>query len=125
MKDGLEQEVTKGTERWTGPMPEGITMGDKYGPAMEITDPAEARKYFKMCVDHTRIAFEKTREEAEVIERSNLGYYAGYYDHATRLRVEKLFECAHPVFGKAAERVPTAEEALAAGISMAKAKGGA
>lgn len=102
-------------------MKQGITIGEKYGPAMMITDQAEADAYFANCVEHT-MGFGKTREEAERIERINLGYYAGYYGSETRERVERLYACEHPVFGKIAEQgQPTAEQALAAGIARAKA----
>jgi len=94
--------------------PKKITIGKKYEPAMEITDPQEASEYFEACVVHT-MGFDKTREEAEKIERINLGYFAGYYDHETRLRVERLFNCEHPVFGKAKDGVPTPEEAFEMG----------
>jgi hypothetical protein len=99
-----------------------ITIGDKYGPAMEITEQAEADAYFEECVQHC-MSFGKTREEAESIERQNLGYYAGYYDNDTRLRVERLFRCAHPVFGQAAKGTPTAEEAFEMGRRAAKQPG--
>lgn len=94
------------------------TIGEKYGPAMEITDEAEAKRYFEKCVTHS-MGFGKSRAEAETIERSNLGYYAGYYDNETRKRVERLFSCAHPVFGKAVEGTPTPEEAFTMGMEMA------
>lgn len=80
----------------------GITLGEKYGPAMEITEPAEAQAYFELCVEHC-MSYDRTRQEAESIERENLAYYAGYYDDETRRRVEQLFSCAHPVFGKIAD----------------------
>jgi hypothetical protein len=96
-----------------------ITIGDKYGPAMEITDQAEADAYFAECVQHT-MDFGKTREEAEAVERSNLGYFAGYYSEDTRRRVESLFHCAHAIFGSIAEKgPPTPEEALEAGRKLA------
>lgn len=76
-----------------------ITIGEKYGPAMEITDQSEADAYLEECVQHS-ISLGKTRKEAEAIERGNLGYYAGYYDNETRERVERLFRCSHPIFGK-------------------------
>jgi hypothetical protein len=78
--------------------PHKITIGDKYGPAMAITDETEARAYFEKCVRHS-MAHGNDRKQAERIERANLGYYAGYYDNETRERVERLFRCAHPVFG--------------------------
>jgi len=92
---------------------------DKYGPAMEITTQEEADAYFEECVDHCLRCDQqeggvKTRAEAEELERSNLGYYAGYYSHETRERVERLFRCWHPIFGAIAENgPPTAEQSFA------------
>jgi len=100
------------------------TLGDVYGPAMKITDPKEAKVYFEALVKHIlamkpenepRIT---SREAAEKVVRSNLGYYSGYYDHKTMQRVFKLFNCAHPIFGLA---IPTAEEAFEAGKKMGEA----
>jgi hypothetical protein len=100
-------------------LPERITIGDKYDPAMRMTEQAEADAYFERCVEHT-MRFGKSLAEAESIERANLGYFAGYYDAETRARVERLFRCAHPIFGAIAERgQPTAAEALAAGVRAA------
>ena len=97
--------------------PSVITIGDKYRPAMEITDQSEADDYFERCVRHC-MRHGSSRSDAEKIERSNLGYFAGYYGHETRDRVERLFHCSHPVFGSIAERgAPTAEEAFAAGVA--------
>jgi hypothetical protein len=95
-----------------------ITIGEKYGPAMEMTTQEEADAYFEKCVQHT-MSFGRTREEAESVERANVGYYAGYYSDETRRRVERLFNCAHPVFGKAEGGAPTAEQAFEAGRSRA------
>jgi hypothetical protein len=95
-----------------------ITIGDKYSPAMKITDQAEADEYFEACVDHM-MRRGHSREEAERIERGNLGYYAGYYDHETRARVEQLFRCAHPIFGAIAQNgPPTFSEAFVAGAAI-------
>lgn len=97
------------------------TIGDRYKPAMEMQTEAEADEYFEALVEHC-MSFGKTRKEAESIERSNLGYFAGYYDHETRERVERLYKCAHPVFGSIAKHgAPTPEEALKAGIERGKA----
>lgn len=79
-------------------MKRDITIGEKYAPAMDITDQEVADAYFEACVQHT-MDWGKSREEAENTERENLGYYAGYYGNETRERVERLFGCAHPVFG--------------------------
>lgn len=104
-------------------LPRNIAIGEKYGPAMAFTTQAEADSCFEQLVEHT-MSFGKSREEAESIERQNLGYYAGYYDHETRERVERLYGCKHPIFGAIAERgQPTAAEAFEAGQRMAREGG--
>lgn len=101
-------------------MKRSITIHEKYDPAMSITDQAEADAYFEECVKHC-MSFGTGRNEAEAIERANIGYYAGYRSAATRARVEALFHCTHPIFGAIAERgSPTAEEAFAAGVARAR-----
>jgi len=95
-----------------------ITIGEKYKPAMQLTDPVEAIAYFEKCVRHN-MAWGKSRQEAESIERQNLGYFAGYYDNETRLRVERLFQCAHAIVGAIAKHgPPTTEEAFNMGVEM-------
>ena len=83
------------------PLPDKITIGDKYGPAMAITDQEEADVYFEVCMEHC-MRFGKSREEAEKIEKENLGYYAGYYNDETMARVNRLFRTRHPIFGNIA-----------------------
>ena len=105
-------------------MNERITIGEKYRPAMEINSQAEADAYFERCVQHT-LSFrpDTTRADAESIERQNLGYFAGYYGSETRERVERLFKCSHPIFGKIAENgVPSPEQAFEAGKQFATAR---
>lgn len=98
---------------------ERITLSEKYDPAMKIEDQVEADAYLEACVEHT-MRFGKSRADAEKIERSNLGYFAGYYKAETRARVERLFRCAHPIFGAiATQGVPGSEEAFEAGRRMA------
>ena len=102
--------------------PDMVTIGQKYDPAMKITEQAEADVYFERCVEHTMRMRPCERAEAESIERQNLGYYAGYYDNATRERVERLYRCRHPIFGAiAVEGPPTPDEAFEAGYVRAKA----
>lgn len=102
-------------------LPENISIRDKYEPAMEIETQEEADAYFRLCVQHTMQLPPATidREEAECIERNNIGYYAGYFSHETRERVERLFKCEHPVFGAIAKKgPPTPEEALRKGMEL-------
>lgn len=101
-------------------MEKDITIGKKYDPAMKIMDQDLADAYFEECVLHT-MTFGRTRQEAESIERQNLGYYAGYFDDETRARVERLFKCAHPIFGSiAANGNPSPKQAFELGKGMAK-----
>lgn len=100
-------------------LPDNMTMGEAYGRAMKITDPKEAEEYLSALIERNMRLSGHSREEAEKIEKGNLGYYAGYYNSATRERVERLFNCSHPVFGSIAEKGnPTPEEALKAGLKM-------
>lgn len=107
-------------------LPDWMTIGETYGPAMDIgrfaapSDEAEALEYFEALVARHLRCTPKSREEAEQIERSNLAYFAGYYDSDTRARVERLFNCAHPVFGAIAEKgPPSPEEAFGLGYELA------
>lgn len=103
----------------TLPSGEPVTLGVKYGYAMEITDANEARAYFAKLVEHNLSCGGKSRAVAESVERQNLGYYAGYYSHETRQRVERLFDCSHPVFGKATGNPVSPTDALADGTEAA------
>lgn len=104
--------------------PEGksvLTYGECLGPAMKITDPEDARQYFDEYVKFIEVAMRKEprndEKTAADIARINLGYYAGYYDEKTRECVERLFMCAHPIFGSISKNgAPTADEAFAAGL---------
>lgn len=99
-------------------MKKNITTGEKYTPAMSIVDERKAALYFEKCVKHN-MSFGTPRKKAERIERTNLGYWAGYYDEETRRRVEKLFKCKHPVFGSIEKNgPPTALEAFEMGKKM-------
>jgi hypothetical protein len=99
-----------------------LTYGDALGPAMKITEADDAAQYLAAYVAYLEPNVKRERTDgmtAEQVARVNLGYYAGYYDSETRERVERLFSCAHPIFGKASAGTPTADEAFAAGKAMA------
>lgn len=108
-------------------IPDNATIGDKYRPAMKITDQAEADEYFESLVQwlmrkvDPETGHNYTRQAAEMVEKSNLGYFSGYYDGQTMERVSKLFKCAHPVFGTAVPTSPS--EAMEAGKLAAREKG--
>ena len=101
---------------------EKLNYGECLGPAMAITDQADADQYLK---DYKAFIQKSLDVEpnpkgltAEQIALSNLGYYAGYYDEKVRRRVERLFRTAHPVFGSIeAKGAPTTEQAFTAGFN--------
>lgn len=90
-----------------------------YEKAIHITDQAEADEAFRALVaECQRSVSGISVEGCERIQRDNLAYFAGYYGHATRLRVERLYKCVHPVFGPAINGEPTEEEAYRLGREM-------
>src|SRR3990172_12360273 len=95
-------------------LPDEMSYGECYGPAMEMTDPVEAQEYLEALIERDMRVFGKTFDEAHALEMSNLGYYSGYYDHETMVRVNKLLGAVHPVFGVPKEPVAP-EEALELG----------
>ena len=104
---------------------EELTYGDLLKPAMEITDPQDAQQYLTEYVKWVQKALDKEPRDddmtAEQIAGVNLGYYAGYYDNETRVRVEELFMCSHPVFGSIKNNgSPTPEQAFKMGEDLAK-----
>ncbi len=101
------------------PFPDVTVCDDRYGPAMQITDQAEADAWFERLVEHG-MRTGRSRETIENVERINLGYWAGYFGVETRRRVERLFGCAHPVFGPIGDGDgPTPEEAFRMGEERA------
>ena len=105
-------------------LPDELTLGEKYTPAMHVADQDEADVYLAACVEHNlrlceRDGVTRTQEEAEGIERVNIGYWSGYYDLETRTRVERLFRCVHPLFGPVAlAKTLTTAEILSMGREM-------
>lgn len=105
--------------------PEGketLTVKESLDPAMKITDKKDAEQYFRDLI----VYYQNKNPKADitrVIEatKAALGYYAGYFDHETRERVEDLFECAHPFFGSIKENgPPTPEQVFKMGLELGK-----
>lgn len=102
-------------------LPDKLTIGESYGPAMHITSQEEAREYLRALVDrHVRLNPDRSREGAIHIELLNLGYYAGYFDQETRARVLRLFGARHPYLDVDA----TDEEAFRVGLELGRAQRG-
>lgn len=88
---------------------------DLYNKAMCIKDQQEADQYFRLLVEQVE---GKSEDEAEALVRYNLGYWAGYFDHETRARVEKLYDAPHPVLGSASNSL-TMEGIFRMGMKVA------
>lgn len=97
------------------PLPDKMKIGEKYDQVSLVKTEPEARALFERLVKHTMRVHGQTREEAEGLERHNIGYYAGYFGHETRLRVEELFKCAHPILPPAKDGQLSPEEAFELG----------
>lgn len=93
-------------------------MSELLDRAMRVETQAEADACFEELVVE-RMKEVVDREEAEAAVRSGLGYYAGYFSHETRLRVERLFRCEHPFLGRAADGRLTPDEIFRRGMEVA------
>ena len=91
-----------------------LTIGEIAEPAMKITKLEDAKQYLDdyiryICMVNKNVDL----NESTKIAKSNLAYYAGYYDNKTRERVEKLFNCSHPIFGSISKNgTPTSKQAF-------------
>jgi delta 1-pyrroline-5-carboxylate dehydrogenase len=86
---------------------------------MDVRLQEQADKILKELVEISMEKHGKSQEDAVALIKENLGYFAGYYSNETRERVERLFDCTHPYFGKIAEKgPPTPEEAFRMGMEM-------
>lgn len=78
-----------------------LTYRECLDPIFKITDKEDAIQYKQAYINYTMQFVGNNKAKAEEVVNSNIGYYAGYGSHADRERIEKLFDCAHPVFGSA------------------------
>lgn len=89
--------------------PGNVSYTSKYDAIFRIDDGETARRYLRACVDHCMRLNDMAgkpidKQKAMQIEKTNIGYYAGYGTAQDRLRVENLFGCIHPFLGPAEEQ---------------------
>lgn len=101
---------------------EGVTVGDMYTTAIDIAktgDKQKAKRYFDALVNYIHVADKKTQSilECEKIIHSNIGYWAGYFEHGMVEKVYEVYGSKHPVFGNT---TPTASEAFKMGVEHGK-----
>lgn len=61
---------------------------------------------------------DENQESARDWARKAVAYWAGYFSHEVRLRVEKLYEAVHPCFGPATKGPVDPTQAFLLGMSM-------
>jgi len=87
---------------------ETMTFKEALSPAMEITEQEDADQYLVEYTNFIQKHLDKNprsdRRPALEIAKINLGYYSGYCDEVTRIRIETLFNCQHPIFDIHKER---------------------
>lgn len=93
-----------------------------------VKEYSKILKNMKFYPDIIEYAFSLKREEQKKFVEafaktgkyalSNMGYFSGYFDRKKMLKIQKVFNTEHPIFGK---KVPTAEEAFNAGMKLAEA----
>ena len=82
------------------------TMHEVFEAALKCENKKEAEQFLQTYVKSG---------VSEVVAKSNLGYFAGYYDEETSKKIYDLFGAAHPVFGMT---WPTPEEAFKMGVKL-------
>lgn len=99
------------------------TYEDLYDPAMEVQTKEQATSYFNKLVQ-LQVNHGVQPDIASKVIKVNLAYWAAYGDEERRERIERLYECEHPYFGKISENGrPTTDEALQLGMNRAKGEG--
>jgi hypothetical protein len=96
---------------------------DLYDLAVNAWSKKEANSHFAMLVQRQ---FNRgvSAEIAANFIRTNLARYAAHGDDEMRERVERLYECAHPIFGAFKEfGAPKTEEIYQLGLNKGKGEG--
>jgi len=78
------------------------TMGEIFDLALRLAkkDPnGEAKDFFHEYVNHISIVNHYSWDKSVECAKSNLGYFAGYYNRETCDIINKVYEVQHPIFG--------------------------
>jgi hypothetical protein len=98
-----------------------LSFHEIFEQALKINTKEEAASYladYSKWIKIKSFGKEQVKEPEDII-RENFGYYAGYYSHDVRRKIERLFECEHPIFGSIEKNgPPTMQQAFALGLEM-------
>ena len=93
------------------------TYGEQFDSAMKCQTVGKAKKWLDSEIRYAVNMYGQTPEEAKRVILTNLAYMAGYYDHETAQKVNRLFG---PIFGGADyHETVTPEQAFDAGVKAA------
>jgi hypothetical protein len=76
-----------------------ITIGEIFNQARKAETKEEAKQYLNDYASYITKISDNNFEDALKIAKDNIGYFAGYYDKETYMRIQELFEISHPIFG--------------------------
>ena len=78
------------------------TMGEVFDLALRLDkkDPdGEAKDFFHEYVNYISIVNHYNWDKSVECAKSNLGYFAGYYNRETYDIINKVYKAQHPIFG--------------------------
>lgn len=78
------------------------TIGEVFNLALKLAkeDPSgEAKDFFYEYVNYISTTNHYSWDKSIEIAKSNLGYFAGYYNQEVCDIIYKTYQCSHPIFG--------------------------
>ena len=78
------------------------TIGEVFDLALKLAknDPnGEAKDFFHEYVNHISVVNHYSWDKSVECAKSNLGYFAGYYNGETYDIINKVYGAQHPIFG--------------------------
>ena len=97
------------------------TYQEQFDSAMKCETVEEARKWLNSEIVYAMNMYGQTHEKAKSVILTNLDYMAGYCNHETAQKVQRLFGAIHPIFGSADyHKTVSPKEAIELGIKVAE-----
>jgi len=95
------------------------TIREVFDEALRLakTDKDEAQDFFYQYVNHISFVNKYSWDKSIEIAKSNLGYFAGYYNQEVCDIIYKTYQCSHPIFGNKPFSV-NPEEAYRKGLEI-------
>ena len=78
------------------------TMGEIFNTALDVAETGDGNRCQAFLTSYVEYIVSESNSnvaEAERIAKSNLGYFAGYYNSKVYETINKAYGAVHPVFG--------------------------